>query len=36
VPAGPDAVAALRMMQRINELSCKGKCVVGSGGKSVG
>ncbi|GBF89660.1 metallocarboxypeptidase A [Raphidocelis subcapitata] len=36
VPDGPDAAAAVRMMERINGLSCKGKCAVGSGGKSVG
>jgi hypothetical protein len=36
VPEGPDAQAALRLLRRINDLSCKGKCTVGSGGKSVG
>jgi hypothetical protein len=36
VPNGPDAAAAVRMMGRINEVSCDKKCAVGSGGKSVG
>lgn len=35
VPNKTDAKAALRMLQRIQELVCK-MCVVGSGGKSVG
>ncbi|KAI8475262.1 MAG: hypothetical protein J3K34DRAFT_485836 [Monoraphidium minutum] len=36
VPEGPGTEASLRMLRRINELSCGGRCVVGSGGKSVG
>ncbi|KAI8474965.1 MAG: Zn-dependent exopeptidase [Monoraphidium minutum] len=36
VPEGEGQAAAMRMLQRINELSCKGECALGSGGKSVG
>jgi hypothetical protein len=35
VPNGTNAQAAIRMMQRIKDLSCP-RCVVGSGGHSVG
>jgi hypothetical protein len=36
IPEGPDAQAAVRLLKRINELSCQGQCAIGSGGKSVG
>ena len=36
IPDGAEAAATLRMLGRVNELSCGGKCAVGSGGKSVG
>jgi hypothetical protein len=36
VPNTSEAAAAVRMMERINEVSCRSKCAVGSGGKSVG
>jgi hypothetical protein len=35
VPNTSDARAAIRILQRIKELTCE-KCVVGSGGHSVG
>jgi hypothetical protein len=36
VPDGQAAQVALQMLQVINHDCCQGKCVVGSGGKSVG
>ena len=35
-PSGAAAAAAIRLLERINAGACGGKCVVGSGGKSVG
>ena len=36
VPAGPEAKAALELLQQLNKIACGGRCAVGSGGKSVG
>jgi hypothetical protein len=36
VPEGPEAQLALQMLRVINHDLCRGACVIGSGGKSVG
>ena len=36
VPEGPEAAAALQLLQQLNRAACGGRCAVGSGGKSVG
>ena len=36
VPEGPEAQAALELLQQLNRIACGGRCAVGSGGKSVG
>lgn len=36
VPEGPGNAASLRILELINQDSCKQQCAVGSGGKSVG
>ena len=36
IPEGAPAEATLKLLRELNNLSCGGRCVVGSGGKSVG
>ena len=36
VPEGPEATAALQLLQQLNRAACGSRCAVGSGGKSVG
>ena len=36
MPEGAPAEATLKLLHQLNRLSCGGRCVVGSGGKSVG
>ena len=36
MPDGADAAASLAVLQELNRTACGGRCVVGSGGESVG
>ena len=36
IPTGAAAAATFKILQELNQLSCGGRCAVGSGGKSVG